>query len=84
MIVVASARRRLLMQSTRFVHAAVIVCAVGPALAIAVKAPAAGNRPNMFGFADPSGIVRTWASDPQLSSINFAPSSPVPSSGLSL
>jgi hypothetical protein len=48
------------MQSARFVHASVIVCAVVPALAIAARARAAGNGPNMFGFADPTGIVRTY------------------------
>jgi cytochrome c peroxidase len=48
------------MQSALFVRAAVIVCAVVPALAIAAQAPAAGTAPNMFGFADPTGLVRTY------------------------
>ena len=48
------------MQSARFVRVSVIVGAVVPALASAAKAPAAGNGPNMFGFADPTGIVRTY------------------------
>jgi cytochrome c peroxidase len=48
------------MQSARFVHARIIVCAVVAALAIAAGARAAGNGPNMFGFANPTGIVRTY------------------------
>src|SRR5215813_10511961 len=48
------------MPPTRFVCASVIVCALVAMLAIAAKAPAAGNAPNMFGFADPTGIVRTF------------------------
>jgi len=41
----------------RFVRAGVIVFVTLEALAIAVNA---GNGPNMFAFADPSGIVRTF------------------------
>jgi cytochrome c peroxidase len=48
------------MQPARFVRTSVIVCAPVAILAIAAKAPAAGNGPNMFGFADPTGIVRTF------------------------
>ena len=48
------------MQPARFVCASVTVCALVAMLAIAAKAPAAGNAPNMFGFADPTGIVRTF------------------------
>ena len=48
------------MRPIRFVRASVIVGASVVALAIAAKAPAAGNGPNTFGFADPSGIVRTY------------------------
>jgi cytochrome c peroxidase len=48
------------MRPARFVRACVIVCAVGAALGIAANAPADGNGPNMFGFADPTGIVRTY------------------------
>src|SRR5215831_6497284 len=51
---------RCAMQPARFVHACVIVSAVGAALGIAAKAPANGNGPNMFGFADPTGILRTY------------------------
>jgi cytochrome c peroxidase len=48
------------MQPARFVRAFVIVCALVAALAIAAKALADGNGPNMFGFADPTGIFRTY------------------------
>jgi cytochrome c peroxidase len=48
------------MEGARFVRTSVIVCALVAALAIAVKAPAEGNGPNMFGFADPTGIFRTY------------------------
>jgi cytochrome c peroxidase len=48
------------MQPARFVRACVIVCGGVAALGIAAKAPADGNGPNMFGFADPTGIFRTY------------------------
>jgi cytochrome c peroxidase len=48
------------MQSARVVQVSVIVCAIVPALAIAAKQPPAGNGPNMFGFANPTGILRTY------------------------
>jgi cytochrome c peroxidase len=48
------------MQPARFVRASVIVCAVVAARGIAANAPADGNGPNMFGFADSTGIVRTY------------------------
>src|SRR4029453_14997314 len=48
------------MEGARFVRTSVIVCALVAALAIAVKAPAEGNGPNMFGFTDPTGIFRTY------------------------
>jgi hypothetical protein len=47
------------MQSARFVRACVVVCSL-LALGIAAKAPPNGNGPNLFGFADSTGIVRTF------------------------
>ena len=48
------------MQPTRFVHACASVYVVVMALAVATNAPAQGNGPNMFGFVDPTGTVRTY------------------------
>lgn len=47
------------MQSTRFIRAWVIGLTL-VALAITARAAADGNGPNMFGFANPTGIVRTY------------------------
>ena len=44
------------MQPPRFVRACVTVCGVVAALGMAVNVPADGNGPNMFGFADPTGV----------------------------
>jgi len=48
------------MQPRRFVRACLIICTTAEALGIAARSPAAGNGPNMFGFANPTGIVRTF------------------------
>jgi hypothetical protein len=48
------------MQTSRFVRLAATSCAAAAALASAVRAGADGNGPNMPGFADPTGIVRTY------------------------
>jgi len=48
------------MQPVRFVRVCVISCGVVAALGIAANVPADGNAPNMFGFVDPTGIVRTF------------------------
>jgi cytochrome c peroxidase len=52
--------RRFAMLLPRFVRACVTVCGLVAALGMAANAPADGNGPNMFGFADPTGIVRTY------------------------
>jgi cytochrome c peroxidase len=51
------------MQPARFVPAVVMLCAFGAALLAAANAPADANGPNMFGFANPTGIVRTYNVD---------------------
>ena len=48
------------MQSARVVRTVIILCAVVAALAIAAKASGTGNGPNMFGFVNTTGIVRTY------------------------
>ena len=49
------------MQPARLVRACVVVFSfLAAAVGIAVKAPAQGNGPNMFGFANPTGIHRTY------------------------
>jgi hypothetical protein len=48
------------MQPLRPVHACLTFFGPVAALGIAVSALADGNGPNMFGFADPTGIVRTY------------------------
>ena len=48
------------MNPARFGRACLIVGGLGAALGIAVKAPAGGNAPNMFGYIDPTGIFRTY------------------------
>src|SRR4029453_3407919 len=53
--------KRAAMNPTRFVHAAVITSTVVAALGMAVNVLADGNGPNLFGFANPSGIVRTYS-----------------------
>jgi hypothetical protein len=47
-------------QPSRFVRAFGIVCVLVAAVGIASSAPADGNGPNLFGFVDPTGIVRTY------------------------
>jgi cytochrome c peroxidase len=51
------------MQSARVVRTVIILCAVVAALAIAAKASGTGNGPNMFGFVNTTGIVRTYNSN---------------------
>jgi hypothetical protein len=48
------------MQPARFVFAVVMLCAFGAALELAANAPADANGPNLFGFANSTGIVRTY------------------------
>jgi cytochrome c peroxidase len=48
------------MQSARSVRACIVVCTLGAAVGIVAKAVAQGNGPNMFGFANPTGIHRTY------------------------
>jgi cytochrome c peroxidase len=48
------------MQPPRFIRARVTVCVLVAAQGMAANAPADGNGPNMFGFADPTGVVRTY------------------------
>jgi cytochrome c peroxidase len=48
------------MKPALFVHASVITCTLAAALEIAANVPAEGNGPNMFGFANPTGIARTY------------------------
>ncbi len=48
------------MQPSRFVGGFGIVCVLVVAVGIAPSAPADGNGPNLFGFVDPTGIVRTY------------------------
>ena len=48
------------MQAARLVRACVVVCALVAAVGIATKVPAQGNGPNMIGFANPTGIHRTY------------------------
>jgi cytochrome c peroxidase len=50
-------------QPPPFVRACVMVCALVVALGMAASAPADGNGPNMFGFADPTGIARTFTAN---------------------
>src|SRR5262249_17802131 len=44
----------------QFVRAGVIVCSLTAGLEIARQARADGNGPNLFGFTDPTGIIRTY------------------------
>ena len=48
------------MQPSTFARAGVILCAVVAVLEIADLARADGGGPNLFGFVDPTGIVRTF------------------------
>jgi len=48
------------MKALPLIRAGVVVCTVVRALGLAVATSADGNGPNMFGFADPTGIVRTY------------------------
>jgi cytochrome c peroxidase len=48
------------MQPRSFVRVCVILCALVAALETARQARADGNGPNLFGFADPTGIIRTY------------------------
>jgi len=48
------------MLAGKIVRGCVIVCALGGTLGIAANAPAVGNGPNLFGFANPTGISRTY------------------------
>ena len=48
------------MQRFQFVRACVIVCTLVTGLEIARQARADGNGPNLFGFVDPTGIIRTY------------------------
>jgi hypothetical protein len=52
--------RSFAMPPSQFVRACVTVCGLVSALGMAANAPADGNGPNMFGFADPTGVVRTY------------------------
>jgi cytochrome c peroxidase len=52
--------KRFAMQPALFVSAVVMLCAFGAVLGVAANAPADANGPNMFGFATPTGIVRTY------------------------
>jgi cytochrome c peroxidase len=56
--------------STRFLRSCVIVSAVGAAIGIAANAPANGNGPNLFGYADATGIVRTYNVNGAINSSN--------------
>ena len=49
------------MPRTRLLHYSVRVSIVGIALATAATAPAGSNGPNMFGFANATGIARTYS-----------------------
>lgn len=46
-----------------FVRACIVVCGLIAALEIARQARADGNGPNLFGFTDPTGIIRTYNSN---------------------
>src|SRR4030095_8150416 len=48
------------MQSARSVRTCVVVCTLIAAVGIVAKALAQGNGPNMFGFANPTGMHRTY------------------------
>jgi cytochrome c peroxidase len=48
------------MQRPRFLCACVTVCGLAAAVGTTANAPADGNDPNMFAFADPTGVVRTY------------------------
>jgi cytochrome c peroxidase len=48
------------MRSAIFVRSCALGCVSIAALGIAARAPAGGNGPNMFGFADPTGVFRTY------------------------
>jgi cytochrome c peroxidase len=48
------------MQPPRFIRACVIVCGLLAPLGMAANTSADGHGPNMFGFANPTGIVRTY------------------------
>jgi cytochrome c peroxidase len=48
------------MRPAQFIRVCVTVCALEAALGIAARAVADGNGPNMFGFANPTGILRTY------------------------
>jgi cytochrome c peroxidase len=48
------------MQPPRFVRTCVVVCTLLMAVGNAPQAPAQGNGPNMFGFANPTGTHRTY------------------------
>ena len=54
-------KKRFAMQPARLVRACVVVFSfLAAAVGIAVKAPAQGNGPNMFGFANATGLHRTY------------------------
>jgi hypothetical protein len=48
------------MQSARSIRACIVICTLGAAVGIVARATAQGNGPNMFGFANPTGIHRTY------------------------
>jgi len=48
------------MQPARFARAGVATCVLAVALGTAFNVLADGNGPNLFGFVDPTGIVRTF------------------------
>jgi len=48
------------MRPARFRGVYVVTCALIVALGTAAHVPADGNGPNLFGFVDPTGIVRTY------------------------
>jgi hypothetical protein len=49
------------MQPPRFVRGCIAVCGLVAAQGMGATAPADGNGPNMFGFADPTGLARTYS-----------------------
>jgi cytochrome c peroxidase len=49
------------MPPPRFIHACITVCGLVAAQRMMADAPADGNGPNLFGFADPTGVVRTYS-----------------------
>jgi hypothetical protein len=48
------------MQPPRFIRACVTVCGLLAPLGMAANTSADGHGPNIFGFANPTGIVRTY------------------------